>query len=512
MALALGGPLLLYTLQALKDDKHDASLDAETRGTLPPTPTQPLPAEAVSVPSFVQTVQHPPLNSAPLFVTSVEWREEPWKRLWYEYAIVYASTSAQAAPTIAIRIDRRVFKLHGKLGIKTPWWHVRPIHFFANTKRTATSVLARPVGDPITDPTTGTSVIKYTYWTHVLPPSAPIPELKRALERARNNACTALNHALRPYVPNSLHMSDQQTRQGRRWADSRGLHFVHADIANVLADAMDASMVSCMLQTLLAKVLPNRLLWRNVRKSVGIRKEYFCVVHDYQKELLRLIDSLVLDSEARSKVVLSWGIAETEKPPSLLTQLLAGILSNHIFISPHAPIARLTDVASRLETLVPIIPASGQARGLCALHAKTLLARLPDKLWHSYAVAAPSMPATKKYQAWNRFTKNGLFCFSLDVAIQWFIALLLLPQDGPEGLWITCTCLYHALGLLRWTFCKRKVWRKIWKVYEGSMIQNEDEALDGSGTLSSVWSQSKASLWSTKWDSSYINIPMDLLS
>ncbi|KAG8748474.1 hypothetical protein FRC10_003607 [Ceratobasidium sp. 414] len=504
MALALGGPLLLYSLQALKDDKHDTSSDAENQGVSLSAPVQTLPSEATSIPSFVQSVQDPPRHSSPLFVTSVEWRAEPWKQLYYEYAVIYASASAQAAPTIAIRVDR-----HGKLGLKVPWWHIRPIYFFSNTnKRASTSVLARPIGDPITDPVTGTSVIKYTHWTHALPPSAPVSDLKRALERARNNACTALNHAVRPYVPNSLHMSDTQTRHARRWADSRGLQFVHVDIAGALADAMDTGMVRCALQTLWATVLPNRVLWRSVHKNTGVRREYLRVVNNYQQELLHLVDSL--DSEARSKIALSWGIGRSETSSSLFVQLLTGSLSNHAFASPHAPIARLTDVASRLGTLAPIIPTPGPAQELCRLHADMLLARLPDKLWHAYTVSMHSVPPSKTCQTWRQIRNSSLFSLLLDITIQWFIALLLLPQDGPEGLWVVCTAMYHVIYALRWAFRERNAWGKIWKVYEGGVIQGGDEVWDESGTLSSLWSQSKASLRGTGRDSTY-DISLDIL-
>ncbi|KAG8712760.1 hypothetical protein FRC09_019490 [Ceratobasidium sp. 395] len=509
MALALGGPLLLYTLQTLKDN-NDTPLDAENQGASPAAPSQPLPSEAVSIPSFVQTVQHPPSQSRPLYVTSIEWKYDLWRRRSYQYVVIYASSSVQAAPTIAIRVDR-----HGKLGIKVPWWHIRPPYFFANTKRTATSVLARPTGDPTTDPTNGTSIIKYTHWTHALPPSIPISDLKRSLERARNNACTALNHAVRPYITHGLHLSDQQIRHDRRWADSRGLQFVHTDVADAVADVMETSMVSCVMQTLWTKILPRRILWRSLRRNVGVGNEYFRVVQDYQQELLRLISSCPgLDSEARSKVALSWGIDETKKSPSLLLQFLTGSLSNHAFISPHAPAARLSDVASRLESLVPIIPASGPGGKLCKFHSDTLVARLPDKLWHSYAVSPPSVPVSDACRIWCRFADTSTFSFLLDVIIQWFIALLLLPQDGPKGLWVTCTCLYHASWILRWRFQARKIWRKVWKLYEGSMIQSEDELIgDESGSLSSLWSQSKASLLSTKWDNrTFAEIPMVLLN
>ncbi|KAG8717256.1 hypothetical protein FRC08_007884 [Ceratobasidium sp. 394] len=502
MALALGGPLLLYSLQELKDGKHDVTPNPEKRDASFPAPVQP-PSEATSIPSFVQSVQHPPLHSSPLFVTSIEWRAEPWKQLYYEYAVIYASTSVQAAPTIAIRVDR-----HGKLGLKVPWWHIRPIYFFANTKRTATSVLARPVGDPITDPITGTSIVKYTHWTHALPPSAPVLDLKRALERARNNACTALNHAIRPYVPHTLHMSDTQTRHARRWAESRGLQFVHVDIASTLADAMDIGMVRCALQTLCVRVLPSRALWRSVRKSTGVRNEYLRVVNDYQQELLHLIDSL--DSEVRSKVALSWGINKTENQSCLFVQLLTGSLSNHAFVSPHTPAARLTDVASRLDPLAPIIPASGPARELCRLHADTLLARLPDKLWHAYAVSTPSVLPSKTYQTWRRIRNNSLFSLLLDIVIQWFIALMLFPQDGPEGLWVTCTVFYHVICVVWWAFREHNTWGKVWKVYEGGIIQGEDDTWDESGSLSSSWSRSKVSLLRNKWDSTY-EIPLSVL-
>ncbi|KAG9096116.1 hypothetical protein FS749_009106 [Ceratobasidium sp. UAMH 11750] len=385
MALALGGPLLLYSLQELKDGKHDVTSNPEKRDASFPAPVQP-PSEATSIPSFVQSVQHPPLHSSPLFVTSIEWRAEPWKQLYYEYAVIYASTSVQAAPTIAIRVDR-----HGKLGLKVPWWHIRPIYFFANTKRTATSVLARPVGDPITDPITGTSIVKYTHWTHALPPSAP-----------------------------------------------------------------------------------------------------------------------VLDLKLRSKVALSWGINKTENQSCLFVQLLTGSLSNYAFVSPHPPAARLTDVVSRLDPLAPIIPASGPARELCRLHADTLLARLPDKLWHAYTVSTPSVPPSKTYQTWRRIRNNSLFSLLLDTVIQWFIALMLFPQDGPEGLWVTCTVFYHVICVVWWAFREHNTWGKVWKVYEGGIIQGEDDTWDESGSLSSSWSRSKVSLLRNKWDSTY-EIPLSVL-
>ncbi|KAG9104568.1 hypothetical protein FRC06_001348 [Ceratobasidium sp. 370] len=504
MAIALDG-LLLYTLQTLKEGEQDPPPSEEKADVPISHVLQALPSEPVSIPAFVNGVQYPPPRTPPLYVTSIEWRAAPSSELYHEYAVIYASTAPQIAPIVAVRVDR-----FGKLGIRLPWWKRRPVTLEPNTTRDSTTVMAGPIGDPIADPSTGSSVTKYTHWTQELPSTASIPELRRALERARNDACTALNHAVRPHVSNSVHMSSEQTRHGRRWADSRGLQFVHADIAGTVAGAMDIGIVRCAIQHFWANILPSRMLWRNARQSVRVREEYSRVVRDYRQKLRRLVQSLSsLDSDVRTKISNSWGVEESEIHSPLLIQLLNKSLSRHAFISPHAPVATMLDVASRLDTIVPLLPPSGPSVNMCLLHARTLLARFPDELWHAYTTPVPPVPVSTTHAIWYRARDSRTFWLIFEIVVQWIIAVALVPVNSMYEFWVFGLPFMHAAFIMPWVLKERKAWRRIWKVYEGAIIQGE--GVEWENDLSTSPSQSRVSLLSTKDHSASGGIPLQTL-
>lgn len=365
----------------------------------------------------------------------------------------------------------------GKLcrGFRERWWHLSPYWLTANNLRASTTVLAGPIGDEIVEPTKGNSIVKYEYWTHTLPSIKPVIGLKRSLENARNDACIALNETIRPYVSNGLHLA--RPRPGRRWADARGLEFVHIDIANVLAEAMDTGIIRCMVQTLCVWALPPRLVWSSTLRGVQVRQEYAKVVENYRAQLRHIVASFPdIDSEARSKLEVSWGVKELHKTSPLLIQLLDESLSKHAFISPHAPIATLTGIASRLDTLYPLLPESGIARSICDLHARTILARLPDELWHGYATPAPPLPVSIPRATWRRAKDSPIFWVFFDIFIQWVVYFALIPVDGISGIWVVLIPVIDIWMRLPWYLKERKFWQKLWKVYDGGAVQGDGEA------------------------------------
>ncbi|KAG8709888.1 hypothetical protein FRC09_000410 [Ceratobasidium sp. 395] len=502
MAIALDSPLLLYTLQTLKEDGQDISPSEEKENTSILDVLQVLPSEPVSIAAFVHRVQHPPPHTPTLYVTSIEWRAATKDELYHEYAVIRASTTPQTASVIAIRVDR-----FGNLGIKLPWWKLRPACLSAGTFRDTTTIVAGPIGDDIADPSTGSSVIKYTHWTQELPSTAPISELRLVLERARNNACTALNHAIRPYILNGLHMSNKQTRHGRRWADSRGLRFVYADIAATVAEAMDIGTIRCAIQHFWVRVLPSRILWRSVQQNVRAREEYSGVVRDYRQELRRIVQSLSnLDPDARTKISRSWEIEEHENHSPLLIQLLNKSLSKHAFISPHSPLTTMADVASRLDTIVPLLPSSGPSVNMCLIHVRTLLARLPDDLWHAYTTPVPPVSVSTTRTLWHRARDSRTFWVVFEILVQWVVATALIPVQYVSELWVFVLPLIHAAIVIPWVLKERRAWRRIWKVYEGALIQSED--IEWESDLNTLSSQSRVSLLSTKGNNSTSEIPL----
>ncbi|KAG9104011.1 hypothetical protein FRC07_009871, partial [Ceratobasidium sp. 392] len=171
MAIALDSPLLLYTLQTLKEgDQGVPPVEQKENGSFERI-LQVLPSEPVSIPAFVRSIQHPRPRAPPLYVTDIEWRAATSDELHHEYAVIRASTAPQTAPVVAVRVDR-----FGKLGTKLPWWKFRPARLRAGTVRDTTTVVAGPIGDDIADPSNDSSIIKYTHWTQELPPTAPVPE------------------------------------------------------------------------------------------------------------------------------------------------------------------------------------------------------------------------------------------------------------------------------------------------------------------------------------------------
>jgi len=504
MTTVLGSPLLLYTLQTLKESDQDVP-PSEEKADIPISHIlQALPSEPVSIPTFINSIQHLAPRAPLLYVTGIEWRAAPGKEMHHEYAVIHASTAPQTPPVVAVRVDR-----FGKLGTKLPWWKRRPVTLEPNTPRDSTTVIAGPIGDHVADPSTGSSVTKYTHWTQELPSSVSVPELRRVLERARNDACTALNHAVRPHVLN-LHMPTQQVRHGRRFADSRGLQFVHADIAGTVANAMDVGIIRCAVQHFWASVLPGRMLWQNVRRSVRIREEYSRVVRDYRQELRRIVQSLSsLDSDVRAKISKSWGVEEGETHSPLLIQLLDRSLSKHAFISPHAPMATMLDVASRLDTIVPLLPPSGPSINMCSLHARTLLARFPDELWHAYTTPVPPTPASITRAMWHRARDSRMFWLAFEIVVQWIIAVALVPAHFVYEFWVFALPFMHAAFMMPWVMKERKAWQRIWKLYEGAIIQGD--GVEWENDLSTLSSQSKVSLLNTKGDGASGEIPLQAL-
>lgn len=477
MGFALDGSLVLYTLQTLKDEDDYSSSGASTSNDKKPANSisvldslETLCSQATSIADFINVAQRSPIHS--IYVTSVEWRIAPSKHMSHEYVVVHVSSSPQAPPSASICIDR-----YGKLGVRERWWHLHPYRLTPNTIRSATSVLAGAMGDNIADPSCGGSILKYKYWTHTLPPTTNIFNLRRTVDAARRDACAALNQNVRQYVSNGLHLT--QPKRGRRWADARGLDLVHIDIANALANAMDTGILRCVIQAFWVRVLPSWMMWSSVLRSVQLRREYSRVVETYRARLRDVVDSLPdLEPGARSKVKVSWGVEELPRPSPLLVQLLNKSLSNHAFISPHSPIATLGDVASRLSTIVPLLPESGITLSMCRLHAQTLTARFPDDLWHGYATPVPPIPVSIPLATWRRAKNSDLFWVWFDVIVQWLVYLALLPVEGVSGIWVVIVPMIHAWILIPWRLKEGKFWRRMWRIYDGNPVQSEGEAWD----------------------------------
>ncbi|CUA76748.1 Pre-mRNA-splicing factor SPP382 [Rhizoctonia solani] len=474
MSISLDGPLVLYSLQTLKDE---AELSPKASSDQPSSPEsneslleslQDLCSEAVSFPAFIATANK--LSTQPNYVTSIEWRSAPHQRMHHEYVVLYVSSSPQASPCIAIRLDR-----FGKLGIRERWWQRNPWHLTPNNIRASTTVLAGPIGHDIVDPSKGDHFRKYQHWTHALPSSAPFLDLKQSLENARRDTCTVINEALRRYESNGLYL--RNAKHGRRWADSRGLDYLHADIANVLAEAMDTGILRCMIQSFWVRLVPPQLVLFKVLKNVQVRREYARIVEDYRTRLRRIIDSCSeLDSEARARVRTSWGVEELLTPSPPLVQLLNRSLSAHAFVSPYAPIATLSDVASRFDTICSLMPESGISTLMCRLYTRTLMARFPDELWHGYTISMTPMPSGRLRAAWRRARNSEMFWAFFDVIFQWLIFLALLPVDGISGIWVLIVPIIHVWINLPWYMKERTFWRRLWKVYDGSPVQAEGEA------------------------------------
>ncbi|CAE6521420.1 unnamed protein product [Rhizoctonia solani] len=487
MSISFDGPLVLFSLQTLKDE-GDLSPDASPSKTIGPRgddslleSLQGLCAEPTSFQGFIATANK--LATQSNYVTSVEWRAAPHKRMGHEYLVLYVSSSPHAPSCIAIRLDR-----FGKLGIRERWWQRNPWNLTPNNLRASTTVLAGPIKHDVADPSKGECFHKYQHWTHALPSTKPIPNLKRSLESARKDICTVINEALRRYESNGLYL--RNAKHGRRWADSRGLEYIHADIANVLAEAMDTGIVRCMVQSFWARFLPPRLVFPKVLKNVQVRREYARIVEDYRMRLRRIIDACPeLDSEARARLRTSWGVEELPTPSPLLIQLLNRSLSTQAFVSPYAPIATLSDVASRLDTICSLMPESGVSTFMCRLYTRTLMARLPDELWHGYTASMPSVSVSRLRATWERAKNSETFWAFFDVIFQWLVFLALLPVDGISGIWVLIIPAFHIWMLLPWSIKERTFGRRLWKIYDRSPVQAEGEVWhrdDDSTSLHSV--------------------------
>ncbi|CAE6424943.1 unnamed protein product [Rhizoctonia solani] len=477
MSISLESSLVLYTLQTLKDEgnsSHEVSsskaITIRNDDSLLDS-LQVICSEAVSFPAFIATANR--LARQSNYVTGVEWRAAS-----HEYIVLYVSSSPQSAPCAAIRLDR-----FGKLGIQERWWNRSPWSLTPNNSRAATTVLGGPVRHVVADPSKDERLQKYEYWTHALPSTEPISDLKRSLENARKNVCTVINEGLRRYESNGLYLHN--AKLGRRWADSRGLEYVHADIANVLAEAMDTGILRCMLQSFCVRFFPPWLVLSSARKNVKVRKEYAQIIEDYRTRIWNIIDSCPgLDSEARARLQTSWGVEELPESPPLLIQLLNRSLSNQVIISPYAPIATLSDFASRLDTLCSLVPESGPTTFMCRLYARTLVGRFPDELWHGYTTSTPPVPVSLIRATWKRAKDSEIFWVFFDIVIQWLVFLALLPVDGVSGAWVLVVPFIHAWIQLPLRIKEQRFWRRFWRVYDGSPVQVEGESWHRDDNLS----------------------------
>ncbi|KAJ1311411.1 hypothetical protein OPQ81_009901 [Rhizoctonia solani] len=485
MTVPLNGSLVLYSLQTLKDE--DSSPEAPPSEDVGPgnddsllESLKGLCLESTSFASFIATANK--LATQSNHVTSVEWRAAPHQRMGHEYLVLYVASSPQAPPCIAIRLDR-----FGKLGIRQRWWQRNPWILTPNNIRASTTVLAGPIGHEIADPSKGERIQKYEHWAHALPSSKLIPDLKRSLEKARMDTCTVINETLRRYETNGLYL--RNTTHGQRWADSRGLEYLHADIANVLAEAMDTGIVQCIAQSFCVWALPPRLVFSRALKDVQVRREYARIVEDYRTRLRRIIDSCPeLDSEAQAQLRTCWGVEEPPMSIPLLVQLLDHSLSAHAFVYPYAPIATLSDVASRLNTICSLMPESGVSTFMCRLYARTLMARFPDQLWHGYTVSTPSVPMSRLRATWRRAKDSETFWAFFDVTLQWLLFLFLLPVEGISGIWVLIIPIIHIWIQLPWIIKERAFWRRLWRVYGDSPIQAQGEPWHRDGDSSPLQS------------------------
>ncbi|GAB1518952.1 hypothetical protein RhiTH_002017 [Rhizoctonia solani] len=473
MSISLDNSLVLYTLQTLKDEV-DSPLEVSSSKTVRPgdddsllESLQELSSKAVSFSTFITTANR--LTAQSNYVTSIEWRAAPQNCAGHEYVVLYVSSSPRVPPCLAIRLDR-----YGKLGIRGRWWNRTPWSLKPNDTRAATTVLAGPVGHEVADPSKGECFQKYQYWTHALPSTELISDLKRSLENARRDTCTVVNESLRRYESNGLYLPNAKI--GRRWADSRGLEYVHADIANVLAEAMDTGILRCMLQSFCVRFSPSWLVPFVPHKNVQVRQEYGRIIEDYRTRLWNIIDSCPgLDSEARARLRTSWGVKEPPVPPSILIQLLNRSLSDQALISPYMPIATLSDVASRLDTICSVMPESGATTFMCRLYARTLVGRFPDELWHGYTTSTPPTPVSLMRATWKRAKDSEIFWVFFDIIVQWLIFLFLIPVEGVSGAWVLVLPFIHAWIQIPLWIKERKFWRRLWRVYDGSPVQAEGE-------------------------------------
>lgn len=285
---------------------------------------------------------------------------------------------------------------------------------------------------------------------------------------------------------------------------------MHNDVAGMLAEAMDASIIQCAIEGWWAWISPRRILPRSVRRTMQAREEFSHAVDAYHAELLRIIHSHpTLNPDARSAIATSWGVPEHPTTRSLLVRLLNHSLSNHAFISPYAPIATLSDVVSRLDTLVPLLPISGPTMDMCELYTRTLTARFPDELWHAYAPSISHIPVSTMRATWHRARDSRIFWVCVEILAQWMIGMALFPVNGFTELWVLGLPLIHAILGIPWILKERKFWRRIWKVYEGDLVQGERETWHRD--LDDASSQRAMSFQSGKLGSLAADIPFDTL-
>jgi len=146
---------------------------------------------------------------------------------------------------------------------------------------------------------------------------------------------------------------------------------------------------------------------------------------------------------------------------------------------------------------------------ICELYTHTLTARLPDELWHGYAPSISHAPVNTLRAAWHRARDSRLFWVVVDILMQWGIAATMIPAHGASELWVLVVPLMHAVVGVPWALMERKVWRRIWKIYEGGLVQGENEPWDKDPSVSS--SPSVMSFQSGKWGKSEKDIPLDIL-
>ncbi|EUC66785.1 transmembrane protein, putative [Rhizoctonia solani AG-3 Rhs1AP] len=256
---------------------------------------------------------------------------------------------------------------------------------------------------------------------------------------------------------------------------------------------MDTGIFRCMLQSFWVWLAPPQLVFFRVLRDAQVRQEYARIVEDYRTRLRRIIDSCSeLDSEARARLRISWGVEELPAPSPLIVQLLDHSLSTQVCVCPYATIATLSDVASRLDTICSHMPESGASTFMCRLYTRTLMARFSDELWHGYTVSRlpVPVPVSQLRATWRRAKDSETFWAFFDITIQWLIFLALLPVDGISGIWVLIIPVFHVWMILPWSIKERVFWRRLWKVYDGSPVQAEGE----------VWcrDEESASLSSTK--------------
>ncbi|KAG8717258.1 hypothetical protein FRC08_007886 [Ceratobasidium sp. 394] len=171
--------------------------------------------------------------------------------------------------------------------------------------------------------------------------------------------------------------------------------------------------------------------------------------------------------------------------------------------------ATLLDVASRLDTIVPLLPPSGPSFNMCSLYTRTLLARFPDELWHAYTTPVPPVPVSTTRAMWHRARDSRTFWLVFEIVVQWIIAVALYPVNFAYDFWVFALPFMHAAFMMPWVLKERKAWRRIWKVYEGAIIQGD--GIEWENDLNTLSSQSRVSLLSTKSDGARGEIPLQTL-